>query len=125
MEEAPRHPFRYRDYRFYWIARFASTIAQLSMVIVIGWQVYDIARRTMGVHGAALQLGWIGLAQFLPLLALTLVTGWTADRGDRRFIVRLTALLELSCAAALGLLAWTGTTTLPSLFIIAALLGVS
>jgi MFS family permease len=124
MDKAP-HPFSFRDFRFYWVARFTSTIAQLSMVIVIGWQVYDIARRTMGVHDAALQLGWIGLAQFLPLLALTLVTGWTADRVDRRFIVRLTALLELSCAAALGLLAWTGTTTLPSLFVIAALLGVA
>jgi MFS family permease len=124
MDTVP-HPFSFRDFRFYWVARFTSTIAQLSMVIVIGWQVYDIARRTMGVHDAALQLGWIGLAQFMPLLVLTLVTGWTADRVDRRFIVRLTALLELSCAAALGLLAWTGSTTLPSLFIIAALLGVS
>lgn len=124
MDTAP-HPFTFRDFRFYWIARFTSTIAQLSMVIVIGWQVYDIARRTMDVHDAALQLGWIGLAQFLPLLALTLVTGWTADRVDRRFIVRSTALLELACAATLALLAWTGKTTLPSLFGIAALLGVA
>src|SRR6202012_5004311 len=105
MDKAP-HPFTFRDYRFYWVARFTSTIAQLSMVIVIGWQVYDIARRTMGVHAAALQLGWIGLAQFLPLLALTLVTGWTADRVDRRFIARLTALLELSCAATLAWLTY-------------------
>ena len=123
-DRAP-HPFAFRDYRFYWAARFMSTIAQLSMVIVIGWQVYDIARRTMPVHEAALQLGWIGLAQFLPLLVLTLVTGWTADRVDRRFIARSTALLELGCAVALGLLAWTGTTTLPALFGIAALLGVA
>jgi MFS family permease len=124
MEKAP-HPFTFRDYRFYWVARFSSTIAQLSMVIVIGWQVYDIARRTMGVHAAALQLGWIGLAQFLPLLALTLVTGWTADRIDRRFIARATALLELACAAALCAMAWAGTTSLLALFAIAALLGVA
>lgn len=124
MEKAP-HPFAFRDYRFYWAARFTSTIAQLSMVIVIGWQVYDIARRTMGVHKAALQLGWIGAAQFAPLLLLTLVVGWTADRLDRRWIARMTALLELGCAVALGLMAWQGTTTLPALFIIAALLGVT
>jgi MFS family permease len=125
MEEATRHPFRYRDYRFYWVARFTSTIAQLSMVIVIGWQVYSIARRTMDVHHASLQLGFIGLAQFLPLLALTLVTGWTADRVDRRLIARLTALLELSCAATLAWLTYGGHTTLPVLFAVAALLGVA
>ena len=125
MEEASRHPFRYRDYRFYWVARFTSTIAQLSMVIVIGWQVYDVARRTMDVHRAAMQLGFIGLAQFLPLLVLTLVTGWTADRVDRRFIARLTALLELLCAATLAWLTWSGRESLPALFTVAALLGVS
>jgi MFS family permease len=123
--DKPPHPFAFRDYRFYWAARFTSTIAQLSMVIVIGWQVYDIARRTMGVHAAALQLGWIGLVQFLPLLVLTLVTGWVADRLDRRFIARLTSLLELVCAVALAWMAWHHSTTLPALFVVAALLGVA
>jgi len=121
----PPHPFTFRDYRFYWAARLMSTLAQLSMVIVIGWQVYDIARRTMGVEAAALRLGWIGLAQFLPLAALTLVVGWTADRIDRRWVARCSTLLETGCAVALALLAWTGTTTLPALFAIAALLGVA
>ncbi len=123
--DKPRHPFTYRDYRFFWAARLMSTLAQLSMVIVIGWQVYDIARRTMGVHVAAMQLGWIGLAQFLPLAALTLVVGWTADRVDRRWVARCSTLLETGCAAALGLMTWYGTTTLPALFVIAALLGVA
>jgi MFS family permease len=123
--ETPRHPFAFRDFRFYWAARFTSTVAQLSMVIVIGWQAYDIARRTMDVHRAALQLGWIGMAQFLPLLVLTLVTGWTADRLDRRLIVRATILLEIACAAMLGIMAWRDTTTLPALFAVAGLLGVA
>ena len=39
------------------------------MVIVIGWQVYDIARETMGISEAAFQLGLIGLVQFVPLFA--------------------------------------------------------
>ena len=58
------------------------------MVIVIGWQVYDIARQTMGLKEAAFRLGLIGLVQFVPLFLLTLVTGWTADRVDRRWIAR-------------------------------------
>ena len=121
----PSHPFAVRDFRFFWIARLASTIGQMAMVIVIGWQVYDIARRTMDTHHAALQLGLIGVAQFVPLFALTLVTGWIADRVDRRYIARASIALEIFCAAVLGLLAWSHSTALPALFAIAALLGVA
>ncbi len=119
------HPFAIRDFRFYWTARLASTIAQMSMVIVIGWQVYDIARRTMDTQQAALQLGFIGVVQFVPLFVLTLVTGWTADRLDRRYIARASISLELLCAAVLGWCTWTGTTSLPILFVVAGLLGVA
>jgi MFS family permease len=121
----PRHPFAIRDFRFYWTARLASTVAQMAMVIVIGWQVYDIARRTMDLHHAALQLGLIGMVQFVPLFVLTLVTGWTADRIDRRHIARASIALEMFCAVVLGTLAWTESTTLPALFAVAALLGVA
>jgi MFS family permease len=60
----------------------------------------------------------------VPLFVLTLVTGWTADRLDRRWIARGSVALELGCAAALGWLAWHHATTLLSLYIVAALLGV-
>jgi MFS family permease len=125
MSEAGRHPFAFRDFRLYWIARLSSTIAQMSMVIVIGWQVYDIARRTMDLHHAALQLGLIGIVQFVPLFVLTLVTGWTADRIDRRWIARATISLEIFCAVVLGWLSWTGSISLLALFSVAALLGVA
>src|SRR3954465_13258555 len=121
----PRHPFAIRDFRFYWTARLASTVGQMAMVIVIGCQVYDIARRTMDQHHAALQLGLIGIVQFVPLFVLTLVTGWTADRVDRRYVARASIALEIFCAIVLGGLAWTGTTTLPALYSVAALLGVA
>ncbi len=49
------------------------------MVIVIGWQVYDIARHTMGLKEAALRLGIIGVVQFVPL-----VPADARDRLDRR-----------------------------------------
>ena len=97
----------------------------MAMVIVIGWQVYDIARHTMGLKEAALRLGIIGLVQFVPLFLLTLVTGWTADRLDRRWIARGSVALELGCALALAYFAWTHTTTLFALYIVAALLGVA
>ncbi len=117
-------PFSFRDFRFYWAARFSTTVAQNAMVVVIGWQVYDIARRTMAHKEAAFQLGMIGVAQFLPLAALTLVTGWTADRIDRRWIARITTVLEGLCAVWLGYLALHGTTSLPAIYVVAVLLGI-
>ena len=118
-------PLRIPSFRYFWVARLSSTIAQMAMVIVIGWQVYDIARHTMGVNAAALRLGIIGLVQFVPLFLLTLVTGWAADRVDRRWIGRAAVALELGCAAALAWFAWNHTTTLAILYAIAALLGVA
>ena len=98
-------PLRIPAFRYYWLARLAWTIASLAMVIVIGWQVYDIARHTMGLKAAAFRLGMIGLVQFFPLFLLTLVTGWTADRVDRRWIARAAVALELGCATTLAWLA--------------------
>lgn len=120
-----KHPFAYRDFTLYWVVRLTSVLAQNCMVIVVGWQVYDIARASMGTREAALQLGMVGLAQFLPLFALSLITGWTADRIDRRFIARATISLQLICAVILGSLTYTGAITLPSLFLVASLLGVA
>jgi MFS family permease len=117
-------PLRIPRFRYFWLARLAWTIGSLAMVIVIGWQVYDIARHTMGLKEAAFRLGIIGVVQFVPLFLLTLVTGWTADRVDRRWIARASLALELGCAVALGWLAWTNSTTLVALYIVAALLGV-
>jgi len=118
-------PLRIPAFRAYWIARLAATIAQMAMVIVIGWQVYDIARETMDIRDAAFQLGLIGLVQFVPLFLLTPVSGWAADRLDRRQIARAAILLELACALLLGWSTWAGVISLPILFAVAALLGVA
>jgi MFS family permease len=122
----PPSPFAIRDYRSFWISRLAATLAQVAIVVVIGWQVYDIARNAgLSEKAAALQLGFVGLAQFLPLFALTLVAGWTADRLDRRHIAWASTLLQLICTAALALLAYFHHSSLGALFAIAALLGVA
>jgi MFS family permease len=118
-------PLRIPSFRYFWLARLTATIGQMAMVIVIGWQVYDIARETMGLKEAALRLGIIGVVQFVPLFLLTLITGWTADRVDRRWIARASVALELGCAVALAAFAWTHATTLLVLYAVAALLGVA
>jgi MFS family permease len=125
MAAAAPHPFSIHNFRAYWLARFSTTLAQMAMVIVIGWQVYDIARRTMSVKEASFQLGMIGVAQFVPLLCLSLFAGWIADRLDRRWIARAAVALEAGCAGALAWLTWSDAISLPWLFGIAALLGVA
>ncbi len=118
------NPFAISNFRAFFAARLAANIASAMLVIVIGWQVYDLARATMGTRDAAFLLGMIGLAQFLPLFALTLVVGYVADRIDRRIIARAALALELACAAGLGLLALGGSVTLTALFVAAVLLGI-
>jgi MFS family permease len=118
-------PLRIPAYRFFWLARLMTTIAQMAMVIVIGWQVYDIARQTMSIREAAFRLGMIGLVQFVPLFLLTPISGWTADRLDRRHIARAVVFLEFLCAVTLFGATWGGFISLPILFSVAALLGVA
>ena len=79
-------PLRIANFRRYWAARLISTLAQLAMVIIIGWQVYDIARETMGIKAAAVRLGLVGVVQFVPLFALSLVAGWAGLGGIDVFV---------------------------------------
>ena len=118
-------PLRIPAFRAFWLARLTATIAQMAMVIVIGWQVYDIARQTMGIGDAAFQLGLVGLVQFVPLFVLTPISGWAADRYDRRHIGIAVLSLETVCALILFWATWTGVISLPILFSVAALLGVA
>ncbi len=118
-------PLQIADFRAFWLARLTTTIGQMAMVIVIGWQVYDMARETMDIRDAAFQLGLIGLVQFVPLFLLTPISGWAADRLDRRHIARAVIMLELACALILFAATFGGFITLPILFSVAALLGVA
>jgi hypothetical protein len=121
----PQHPFRIANFRAYFAARFAMTLAQNAMIIVIGWQTYTIARQTMSPSAAAAQLGLIGLLQFVPLFLTTPVTGLVADRFDRRWIARITVTLQVACALTLAIVTYEGAMTLPVLFAIAVLLGLA
>ena len=76
-----------RSFLRLWIARIFSTSAFQMLSVAIGWQMYALT-------GSAYQLGLVGLAQFLPMLLLTLPAGQTADRYDRRTIVFLCQLTE-------------------------------
>ena len=74
--------FHHGSFRQYWIARVGSVFAYQMQTVAVGWQVYTLT-------GSPLDLGLVGLAQFLPSVALVLVVGHVADRYDRRRIVGL------------------------------------
>lgn len=120
---AAPHPFSIANYRAYWLARLASMLALYSMMLIVGWQAYNIARETMDIASSSARLGMIGLLQFAPLFVLTPLVGWIADRMDRRFVARTVLFCQAGIAATL---AWTTAhdlISLPILYIIAAMLG--
>jgi MFS family permease len=122
---SPTSPLHIRDYRFFWASRFASVVATTSMVVAIGYQLYDVARSEyhMSIPAAAFQLGLLGLAQFVPLMLLTPVAGVVADRFDRRIVGGLAIGVDLLIAVILTAATAAGLRSLPLLFAIAALHG--
>ncbi|MGN6500747.1 MAG: MFS transporter, partial [Tsuneonella sp.] len=120
-----RHPLTIGNFRAYFISRLFSTIAISAQAMVIGWQVYGIARQTMGIKQSAFLLGMIGLVQFVPLFLLTPVVGLVADTYDRRWIARGTTALLMVNAAVLGMLTYLGDLTVWALFVAAAFVGIA
>lgn len=92
--------FRHRDFSLYCAARFLSAVGLQAQNVAVGWLVYDLT-------GSAMALGLVGLAAFLPAVGLALVTGYVADRNDRRQV--LLACFALSTLVSLGLLAFAAT----------------
>lgn len=122
----PTSPLQIADYRKFWLARFCASLASTGMVVIIGYQLYDVARTHYGmsIAQASFQLGLLGFAQFLPVLLLTPVAGVIADRIDRRKVAALAALLDIGVALGLGITTELQVSSLPVLFGFAVLHGV-
>jgi MFS family permease len=117
--------FRQRPFMFFWAARFLANIGSTAQTITIAWQVYAIARQTEDVRHAAFAVGMIGLAQFLPLFALTLTAGETADRYDRRVISMICVGLEVCTSGALAFMAFSHVKAVWPIYIVAVVFGAS
>jgi MFS family permease len=95
---------RYPSFALLWASRLLSVVAFNVVAVAVGWQLYDLTNNP-------LDLGLVGLAQFLPIVALTLVVGQVADRYDRRLIVTACRLVQAAAAVALAvgsLAGWLG-----------------
>ncbi len=92
--------FRYSSFARYFLARFSTSFATQIVSVAVGWQIYDETQN-------ALLLGYIGLVQFLPAVALVLFTGLASDKFGRRFMMGSSVALEMLCALGIFYLAVT------------------
>ena len=93
-ETAIGSAFESRDFRLYQSARLFVILGAEAQSVAVAWQVYQITH-------SALDLGYTGLALFLPGLFVMLAAGHAADRYDRRGIILICYSVQFVCTAAL------------------------
>ncbi len=109
---------RNADFTRYLAARFLGSLAVQMQTVAVGWQVYEVTRRP-------LDLGLIGLSQFLPFVLLILPAGHLADSRDRRrILVGCYALLTI-CALLLLVFAHRGLASALPVFGVMTLFGIA
>jgi len=91
-------PFAFADFRRLQFGRIAAIVATQAQGVAVAWEVFSHTRRP-------LELGFVGLAQFLPIASLSLFAGHAADRFDRRRL--LTIVYAAMATLSLTLLAYS------------------
>jgi MFS family permease len=109
--------FLSRDFRLYQLARVMVIIGAEAQALAVAWQVYQITHK-------AIDLGYTGLALFLPGLLFLLPAGHAADRFDRRHVIILCYSLQCVCTLVLFLFAWHGIHTIWPIYTVLFIIGV-
>lgn len=117
-ERKGKSVLHHRSFLKVWLARIFSSLAFQMLTVAIGWQMYEITNN-------AFDLGLVGLAEFLPMLLLTLVVGQVADRFDRRKVVFICQIVEGIIALFLIIATQGGWIDRNHMLIAAAVLGAS
>ncbi|KFX71593.1 MFS transporter [Pseudomonas taeanensis MS-3] len=105
-----------RPFIAFWLARVCTASGFQMLTVAIGWHMYQLT-------GNVLDLGLVGLAEFLPRVLFMLHTGHVADRYDRRKIAALCQAGQALIAIALVLGSSSGEVTRELIFVLAFLLG--
>ncbi len=113
---AGRVAFTHPDFVSYTLARFFIVLSLEMLSVAVGWQVYEITHR-------ALDLGYVGLAQFLPGFILFLFAGHAADLFDRRRLLMWCYAGFALCSALLLLISWRASQSVHLIYVVLALLG--
>jgi len=119
MDTSPASSLRLieqRSFVLFCFARVAATAGYQMMALLIGWQVYALT-------GSALDLGIVGLIQFVPAVVLTLLIGHAADRYDRRAIVRAAQIVYAIAALTITAAMIAGVLSRDLLFLTVFMIG--
>jgi len=108
--------FASRDFKRYQLARVAAILGAEAQTVAVAWQVYSITHR-------ALDLGFTGLALFLPGLLFLLPAGHVADRFDRREIILICYGLQVFATSALLVLTQVGTNSVFHIYLVLFFIG--
>ena len=119
----PNFLFRHRDFGLFWLGMLLVGIGAQIQSVTIGWQIYSVARETRSIEESAFLVGMVGLAEFLPLFALSLWAGSLADRYSRRAIVLISLMFEVLCLFGLFAVALEASPNFNHIFAIAAVFG--
>ena len=114
---AGRAAFTHPGFALFQIARFLIVSAVEMQAVAVGWQVYEITNRP-------LDLGYVGLAQFLPGILLFPISGHASDRFERSKVLSLCYAGYAVCFALLLILTERGTPSIRSVYIVLVLIGV-
>ena len=113
----PRSAFAHRAFSVFWIGRIVSILSFHVMMVAIGWQLYALT-------GSAFDLGLLGVAQFIPMLALTLYVGHAVDRYDGRRILLYCVGVQAAGAVILTLGSAMGWLSPIVIYLVMVLVGV-
>ena len=109
--------FTHPDFTLFQIARFLIVAAIEMQAIAVGWQVYEITRRP-------LDLGLVGLAQFLPGILLFPISGHTSDRFERRNVLTACYAGYAVCSVLLLVIARSRAHSIVSIYVVLVLIGI-
>lgn len=107
---------RHRPFLSFWLARISTASGFQMLTVAIGWHMYELT-------GNVLDLGLVGLIEFLPRILFMLHTGHVADHYDRRKIAALCQIAEGMVAVFLLWGSVSGEATRMTIFILAFVLG--
>jgi MFS family permease len=116
VSRAGRSAFRHRDFALFWVALVTTSFAMTMASVAIGWQVYSVRENP-------LDLGLVGLAEFVPLLLLAIPAGNLADRLPRRSLYALAIVIDTFVAVALLVVTVRGADSVIPFFALAVLTG--
>lgn len=108
--------WRHAPLRNFLISQFLIMVAFFLQGAALGKQVFDTS-------GREVDIAWIGLAEFVPAMALVLVTGWVADHVNRKLVALVAVGGEVVCALVLVWYVSSEPTRVWPYFVLAGLFG--